>query len=456
MAAATEQPELQAVETIALEQIHTGANVRRKLENLDSLAASIRRHGILTAVTVTRRDGGGFDLVAGFRRVSAAAMAGLTSVPAVIRSDAGEAEHLRRQLAENLDREGLPDLDQGKAIQQLLDLGVAPEEVAETVQTTPENVQAWAQLLKLPYKVRRLIDSGRMTAAQAYPLVSLLDDRAAMRAALDHIDDGYPVDRAVTVVRQDREREQALTAARERLEAEGCPVVDAPQYGWFSSKSKMQRLGKGSGEVRIPVRKHAKMPCHAAYVSPHHGTVVYVCTDRKAHAGVEGSGVPDLRAERAARRATAKALKEAHVCRFGRLRDAIRGGAVDHDLAISHILRLSIGDADRKAQALAAAILELPVPEDGFRAERDALLAHAGASRENLTDVALAVAVARGENAMTADRFDWRSEVVAEHARLIRLARLHEFTSLEEALISQKSPVTSDQEDPAPADLAAA
>lgn len=292
MAAATDQPTPHAVEMVPLDQIHTAGNVRQKLENLDGLAASIKRHGMLTAVAVARRDDGRYDLVAGFRRVAAATMAGLASVPAVIRDSADEAEHLRRQLAENVDREGLPDLDQGKAIQQLLDLGVAIEDVAETVQTTPENVHAWAGLLRLPHKVRRLIERGRMSAGEAYPLVSLLDDRATMRAALDHIESGFEVDEAVTIVRRDREREQALVAAREKLEAEGCPIVDAPQYGWYSSKSKVGRLGKGHGDVHIPLRKHSKMACHAAYVSPHDATVVYVCTDRKAHAGVEGSGVP--------------------------------------------------------------------------------------------------------------------------------------------------------------------
>jgi hypothetical protein len=52
----------------------------------------------------------------------------------------------------------LHDLDQAAAMQQLLDLGVEPEDVAETVHTTPENVRAWADLLRLPRKVRRLIE----------------------------------------------------------------------------------------------------------------------------------------------------------------------------------------------------------------------------------------------------------------------------------------------------------
>lgn len=106
-----------AAEMIAVERIHAAANVRSgKLPNIPSLAESIRREGVLTAITVDRRDDGDFDLVAGFRRVAASRLAGLTSIPAVIRDRTGEAERLRRCLAENIEREGLRDLDQAAAI----------------------------------------------------------------------------------------------------------------------------------------------------------------------------------------------------------------------------------------------------------------------------------------------------------------------------------------------------
>ena len=180
-------------------------------------------------------------------------------------------------MAENIERDGLDDLDVAGAMQQMLELGIAAEEIARTTHTRPENVQAWADVMKLPPKVRKLIDAGRMTASDAYPLVSLLDDHQAMRAALDHITQGYAVDQAVSVVTRDRERERALTASREKLEAAGCRIVDAPNYGSFPPGSKTRRLGKGHADVHIPVRQHAKLACHAAYISPV-GTISRSCT----------------------------------------------------------------------------------------------------------------------------------------------------------------------------------
>jgi hypothetical protein len=64
----------------------------------------------------------------------------------------------------------LRDLDQAAAMQQLLDLGVEPEDVAETVHTTPENVRAWADLLRLPRKVRRLIEMVNDPKCGSYTL----------------------------------------------------------------------------------------------------------------------------------------------------------------------------------------------------------------------------------------------------------------------------------------------
>jgi len=430
-----------AAEMIPIERIHAASNVRSgTLPNIPSLAESIRREGVLTAITVDRRDDGDYELVAGFRRLAAARLAGLATIPAVIRDRTGQAERLRRQLAENIEREGLRDLDQAAAMQQLLDLGVEAEAVAETVHTTPDNVRAWADLLKLPRKVRGLIEKGRMTASDAYPLVSLLDDKVAMTAALKRVDDGWDVERAVRDTTRERERERAVAAAREKLDAEGCRVIDAPQYGYFPATSKTQKLGKGHGDVRVPVRTHATMSCHAAFVS-HHGDPVHVCLDRNQHAGAEGSGVPNLKAERAAKRTAKKALRHAHAVRFQALCDAVRSHAVGHDEAIAYLLRLNIDDAQPDDHATAASLLDVTVPE-GHRmhGEREALLTHAASGPDALLDVALAVAIARGERALTSERFDWRRTMVAEHANLIRSTGIHEFTTVEMEVIAQRGP----------------
>lgn len=449
-----------AAEMIPLDRIHATSNVRSgTLPNIPSLAESIRRDGVLTAITVDRRDDGDYELVAGFRRLAATKLAGLAAIPAVIRERQDEADRLRRQLAENIEREGLRDLDQATAMQQLMDLGVEATAVAETVHTTPDNVQAWAALLKLPPKVRRLIDSGRMTAADAHPLVSLLDDQEAMTAALDLVGSGWDVGGAVRDVTRRFERERAHASARQKLDDEGCRVIDAPQWDQFSSTSKTQKLGKVRGDVQVTVHKHAKLPCHAAFVR-RDGGITYVCTDRNQHAGAEGSGVPDLKAERAAKRAATKALRAAHATRFEAVRDAIRAHAIGRDEAIDHILRLAIDDADHRDHGTALRLLGVETTEGrSIHRERDALLAHAAAGPDALLDVALAVAIARGEQSLTSDRFDWRRTTVVEYAKLIRTTGIHEFTAIEDDVITSRTPkqwdppAVGDQDDDQDGDL---
>jgi ParB/RepB/Spo0J family partition protein len=435
-----------AADIIPLARIHTEGNVRSALGDIDSLAASISRHGVLTAVAVTRRDDGEYDLLAGFRRVAAARLAGLDVIPAVIRTASDDAEALRARLAENVDREGLSDLDQGQAIQQLLELGVSVDDVATTVQTRPENVQAWADLLRLPKKIRTAIGKGRLSAQEAYPLVTLLDDPACLRAAIQHFEQGWTIDQAVSVVTRDRDRERALAAAQEKLAAEGCRVVDAPKWNTFTSNSKMQKLGRGSGKVNVPPRQHAKLPCHAAYISPYDpGDIVYVCSDRSVHAGEEGSGVPDLKAERAAKRAANKALREAQATRFSALCNAVRNHAISEKEATSHVLQLVLGDASYKDLDSARAILGLTEPERATRL-RDPLIAHAHKDAQSLLDVVLAIALSRGERALAVDNWDARGTVLAAHVSLIRSTGIHEFSEAEEQLIAERGPRSWEQD----------
>jgi ParB/RepB/Spo0J family partition protein len=115
MATAAADLSAQTVQIIPIASIRTDDNVRRRLDNLESLAESITLHGVLTAITVTRADDGAYNLLAGFRRVAAATMAGLATIPAVVRDPTDPAARLQLQLAENLERDALGDLDQAGA-----------------------------------------------------------------------------------------------------------------------------------------------------------------------------------------------------------------------------------------------------------------------------------------------------------------------------------------------------
>ena len=417
------------VRLIPLPEIRDVGNVRRELRDIASLAASIRLHGLLTAIAVEALPEGGYRLAAGSRRFAAAQLAELDAVPAVIVPPGGDAEALLRRLAENRDRDPLTDLEEADAIQQAL--GADSDSLAAALHTTPDNIEAWRAVATLPAQVRELIDSGLITPRDTHQLVPISGDTDLLDDCLRRVAQGWSVKSAVDNALAEKKRRIQEEKTRARLAKEACPIVPAPQYGQLALNSRMQHLGQGYGDVRMARRKHAKEPCHAAYLDPTTGRAVYVCTDRARHAGVDGSGVPDLKAERAAKRAAKKALRQAHAERFRTVGEALRNRAVSHGEAVSHVLRLWVAEAKPAVGEIAAELLGLVAPDDEILAAEKALEMRAAESDEGLVDVALAIAVGAGEHGLTTDRYDYSTEAVGAYLRFLQATGIHELTGAE-------------------------
>jgi ParB family transcriptional regulator, chromosome partitioning protein len=155
---------------------------------LAALARSIREVGVLQPLVV-RRQNGAFELVAGERRLRAARLAGLATVPAVVR-EGDDTESLREALIENIHREDLGPLELAAAFQELLEeLGVTQETVAERLGCSRAHVANTIRLLSLPAAVQQLLAEDRIQAGHARALLGLPDDEArtalAVRAAAE-------------------------------------------------------------------------------------------------------------------------------------------------------------------------------------------------------------------------------------------------------------------------------
>jgi ParB family transcriptional regulator, chromosome partitioning protein len=142
-------------------------------EGIQALARSIREVGVLQPVVV-RRVEDGYELVAGERRLRAAKLAGLATVPALIR-ESDDTESLREALIENIHRENLGPLELAAAFQELLDEGVSQEEVAERLGYSRAHIANTVRLLALPATVQRLLAEGRLSAGHARALLALED-----------------------------------------------------------------------------------------------------------------------------------------------------------------------------------------------------------------------------------------------------------------------------------------
>jgi ParB family transcriptional regulator, chromosome partitioning protein len=146
-------------------------------EAIGALAASIREVGILQPIVVRRADGG-YELIAGERRLRAARMAGLATIPVVVR-DTDDSDTLREALIENIHRQDLGPIELAEAFRQLLEeLGLKQEELADRVGVSRSHIANTIRLLQLPLDTQQLLTDGRIQAGHARALLALGDAEA--------------------------------------------------------------------------------------------------------------------------------------------------------------------------------------------------------------------------------------------------------------------------------------
>jgi ParB family chromosome partitioning protein len=161
---------------IAVDQIrpsHQQVRTRFDAEPLGELAESIRRHGVLQPLLV-RRLTDGYELIAGERRWRAARLAGLNSVPAVVRSDAGNDSQLVLGLIENLQRADLDPIEEAGGLKRLTEeFGLTHEEVAERIGKHRVSVSQSLRLLNGCAAIQSSVASGVISAGHARALIAL-------------------------------------------------------------------------------------------------------------------------------------------------------------------------------------------------------------------------------------------------------------------------------------------
>lgn len=184
-----------------------------------SLSESIRELGVLQPVLVRPSEADRFELIAGERRWRAARKAGLTTIPAIVRT-IGDDASLEQALVENLHRADLSPLEEAAAYQQLMeDFGLTQEQVAARVGKSRPAVANTLRLMQLPASVQRYVADGRLSAGHARALLATPDRNRQEALARQVVDEGWTVRQIEDAVRHDGFDRQAQTAA---------PPSDAP------------------------------------------------------------------------------------------------------------------------------------------------------------------------------------------------------------------------------------
>ncbi len=162
-------------------------------EALEELTHSIREFGVFQPVVVREIEPAPaageprYELIMGERRFRASGRAGLTEIPAIIRSTADE-HMLRDALLENLHRAQLNPLEEASAYQQLLsDFGITQEQLASRIGRSRPQISNTIRLLKLPEAVQARVAAGVLSAGHARAILSLDGDADSMRRLADKI-----------------------------------------------------------------------------------------------------------------------------------------------------------------------------------------------------------------------------------------------------------------------------
>ena len=202
-------------------------------EQLAELAASIHENGILQPLIVTpAKEPGKYTLIAGERRLLAARLAGLASVPVIIR-EASEQQRLELAVIENVQRTDLTPLEAAEAFRQLNDdFNLSHDQIAQRLGKSRAAITNTIRLLKLPDDVRKALSTGEISEGHARVLLSLPTPQAqsaALHSILKH----------ELNVRRTEELVHKLLGQRQPAETRPAPKPDVS----FLEERLRQRLG---------------------------------------------------------------------------------------------------------------------------------------------------------------------------------------------------------------------
>jgi len=180
---------------------------------LKELAASIKATGVLQPVLVRRRDDG-YQLVAGERRLRAAQLAGMPSIPAIVR-EVDDREMMELALIENVQREDLNPIDEAKAYKALVStVGLTHDQLSERVGKQRSSISNSLRLLGLPPEVQDMVSRGTLSAGHARALLGLEASGDQLAAARYIQAKGFSVRRTETFVARRLRRQHGRPRAR--------------------------------------------------------------------------------------------------------------------------------------------------------------------------------------------------------------------------------------------------
>src|SRR5215218_3044080 len=217
--------------------------------SLQSLAESIRSHGIVQPLLVRRR-GDQYELIAGERRWRAARLAGISRVPVVIK-EVPDDSLLEIALIENIQRENLNPIEEAQAYKKLIEtVGLTQESLASRVGRDRSYITNYLRLLRLPDDVQQLVKEGRLSTGHARTLLALSQADLQRRLARQIIDGGLSVRATEQLVQKASEEKPARRSGPQAVD----PNIKAAETNLrraLGTQVKILQAADGRGKVEI-------------------------------------------------------------------------------------------------------------------------------------------------------------------------------------------------------------
>ncbi|MFQ5596417.1 MAG: ParB/RepB/Spo0J family partition protein [Nitrospiria bacterium] len=217
---------------------------------LESLAVSLKHHGLIQPIVVRLKENGAYELISGERRWRAARIAGFLKIPAIVKA-VEDRQMMEWALLENLQREDLNPIEKAQAYERLISqFSLTQESIAGRMGIDRSSVSNFLRLLQLPKKLWGEIAQGRLTMGHAKALLSLDKETLQLKLALEIIAHHLSV-------RQAEKAAQALKkGATQKKSAPASPpdsevvVVEDRLRRALGTKVRLMAHGDG-GEIRI-------------------------------------------------------------------------------------------------------------------------------------------------------------------------------------------------------------
>ena len=246
------------ISEIPIQDIEANPNQPRRefdAEALNELAKSIQEIGIVQPITLRQMENGKYQIIAGERRWRASQIAGLTQIPAYIRTIKDE-NVMEMALVENIQREDLNAIEIALAYEHLMESsGMTQEKVSERVGKSRAAVANYVRLLKLPAQVQMALQNKEIDMGHARALLSLDSPSLQIKLFKDIVKNSYSVRKVEEIVKKFKEGDDIQRSDKKpsgkRLPEEFNLLKDRLSK-FLNTKVDMTCSAKGKGTIKIP------------------------------------------------------------------------------------------------------------------------------------------------------------------------------------------------------------